>query len=354
MILNRSYSTIDSFPSPEPRIVSFKFNRTRWQTIVTAVLACLLTGVGCDPEPGSLRERERRFARLSAAYPTPDAQSGTFDSDELMEWASPDEQKLLYLNTPRMIRDYPWMGLLVLPFSSGPRPFCAATLIAPRYALTAAHCVLDMGEELIFGRAYIFSEEGQTVSVERAFIHPGFEAENYLNDIAVLRLDRALELKPVPLGSPPEQSDSRNRSLTIAPTRAAELYVENQMPTTEISWGSAALFLGWGRNVDGYYSARLRRADTSLAAHQECRAVYADSGIKITDQMICAGLRGDACSGDSGGPLLIVNERSQIRQIGIVSFGMGCGLAGYPGVYTRIDRYRDWIDAILNGTDNPR
>ncbi|MCB1322824.1 MAG: hypothetical protein KDK34_21375, partial [Leptospiraceae bacterium] len=84
------------------------------RTIVTALLlACLLTGVGCDPEPGSLRERERRFARLSAAYPTPDAPSGTFDSDELMEWASPDEQKLLYLNTPRMIRDYPWMGLLV-------------------------------------------------------------------------------------------------------------------------------------------------------------------------------------------------------------------------------------------------
>ncbi|XP_076643273.1 kallikrein-like enzyme LV-Ka [Halictus rubicundus] len=62
---------------------------------------------------------------------------------------------------------------------------------------------------------------------------------------------------------------------------------------------------------------------------------------------ICAGViegKKDACQGDSGGPLLCEDT-----QVGIVSWGRGCGRPGSPGVYTRLDVYLEWLnDTIQN------
>lgn len=59
----------------------------------------------------------------------------------------------------------------------------------------------------------------------------------------------------------------------------------------------------------------------------------------ITDNMFCAGMGGtDSCQGDSGGPAVINNEL-----VGVVSFGKGCAMAQYPGVYTKVRNYIDWI-----------
>lgn len=56
-----------------------------------------------------------------------------------------------------------------------------------------------------------------------------------------------------------------------------------------------------------------------------------------------------ACAGDSGGPLSCLDPVDNIRKVyGIVSWGYGCGLKGYPGVYARVSGGRDWIKDITS------
>lgn len=53
----------------------------------------------------------------------------------------------------------------------------------------------------------------------------------------------------------------------------------------------------------------------------------------------------DSCSGDSGGPLMqtFSSDKSQWYVEGVVSFGASCGREGWPGIYTRVSEYVDWI-----------
>lgn len=49
--------------------------------------------------------------------------------------------------------------------------------------------------------------------------------------------------------------------------------------------------------------------------------------------------------GDSGGPLV---DNDSGRQIGIVSWGRGCGRPGYPTVYASVASHYDWINANMS------
>ena len=81
--------------------------------------------------------------------------------------------------------------------------------------------------------------------------------------------------------------------------------------------------------------------------NSQCNNAYGGS---ITDAMICAGYPGvggkDACQGDSGGPF-VCNDNGKAIIAGVVSWGNGCALPNFPGVYARTTHVLDWIKSNM-------
>jgi len=81
----------------------------------------------------------------------------------------------------------------------------------------------------------------------------------------------------------------------------------------------------------------------------------------VDENMLCAWmLNTDACQGDSGGPLIYTSPSSSSNtpeedvQIGIVSWGLGCALEDFPGVYSRISEEMEWLTEQVCGlSDDP-
>lgn len=81
-----------------------------------------------------------------------------------------------------------------------------------------------------------------------------------------------------------------------------------------------------------------------------CNSVYQLQNVALGTKQLCAGgVKGyDSCRGDSGGPLMALDNSVRLNSyyylVGIVSFGPSpCGMADWPGVYSRIDQFVDWI-----------
>uniref|UniRef100_A0A672RP73 Zgc:165423 n=1 Tax=Sinocyclocheilus grahami TaxID=75366 RepID=A0A672RP73_SINGR len=103
---------------------------------------------------------------------------------------------------------------------------------------------------------------------------------------------------------------------------------------------------GWGNVNSGEDLPSpqiLQEVDVPVVGNSKCNCLYEES---ITDNMMCAGpLEGgkDSCQGDSGGPM-VIKQGSKWIQAGVVSFGEGCALPNFPGVYARVSKYQNWIN----------
>jgi hypothetical protein len=110
-----------------------------------------------------------------------------------------------------------------------------------------------------------------------------------------------------------------------------------------------AAVIGWGTTKTDGYPSILRTVDVPIVSDEQCRASY--GRLVIDAVMVCAGDPGggrDACSGDSGGPLL-ARDGPRWAQIGVVSWGYGCALPGLPGVYAETAALGDFLDPFLHG-----
>jgi hypothetical protein len=102
--------------------------------------------------------------------------------------------------------------------------------------------------------------------------------------------------------------------------------------------GKVAIVSGWGNTKESGEAANiLQKVNVRVIPQKDCERLHSPETIKTN--MFCAGSYGqDSCQGDSGGPIVFRG-----RQIGIVSWGNGCGRSNFPGVYTNVEKFRSWI-----------
>lgn len=287
---------------------------------------------------------------------------------------------------------WPWFAILMVQRRKSGKfsPECGATLIADRFIVTAAHCVLEQGKRQItksrirvrLGESNLKKQNDGEVDFDVAAIltHPKFERKTFKNDLALIKLERKAVF---------------NESISPA------CLPPSSHPGTKDYGkdGDTVWVLGYGQtSYKGRTSDRLRQADLKIVPQTKCYEAFVHLDVHITGEYLCASSESfedigasnseqyrelkeetsessphsssdtsivpegpvdgqtrkpkqqkDSCQGDSGGPMMIKDKDSGHWQLlGVVSFGFRCASAGFPGVYTRVSRYVDWIESNID------
>jgi secreted trypsin-like serine protease len=247
--------------------------------------------------------------------------------------ASAAAQPRVVGGSPTDVSHYPWQAALVYSGSrysgnDAQRQLCGAVLVAPRIALTAAHCIVNTDRDLLGGdldpndadlvlnETTLSNGDGEHHALQAIQVQPDYNPTANTNDVAYLVLATPSSQQPIKLVGPTETA-------LMAPS----------YPTEVSGYGVLDPSSSTGSNT-------LRAATVPIIGDSTCSGEYGSDF--VAGAMVCAGYVSggiDSCFGDSGGPLQAPAQGGVYRLAGLVSFGegpTGCADSGFPGVYSRV------------------
>ena len=225
------------------------------------------------------------------------------------------------------------------------RKVCVATLIDPRWALTAAHCVEETGLQghIDSQGEYIVQIAGTLQGIDHVAMHPDYQfrydKDNSARevDMALLRLAQPLAMpRPVPLY---RASDEQNQVATL------------------LGWG----YFGIGTTGIQRDDGRFRLAHNVVtAAAQRLRFMFDDPRLPGNAAVDLEGIPG---LGDSGSPALLQTPMGwqiagvAVGEVASRSAGESSseappaqGLYGAVGIYERVSSHIGWIESVILAT----
>jgi len=206
---------------------------------------------------------------------------------------------------------YPWVVSLQnrgqVVYGAAAAHFCTGSLIAPRWVLSAGHCLIDSGIEIVAKTRDLRIAKPVRRTVIGRVVHPLYQGEeSNLYDLALLYLNQGIFLSDYP------KIDSE----PLAPAEPVQTF-------------------GWGANRFGF-PARL----------QTLKMLSRESCINNNALLVCAekpNSRAVVCSGDSGGPL--INAAGNL--VGVTNFAgsepLRCWDRRVSSGFARTSFYADWI-----------
>lgn len=245
-----------------------------------------------------------------------------------------------YVDGDSEFGEYPWQVAILKKDPQESVYVCGGTLIDSLHVLTAAHCIKTYHEQDLRVRLgewdvnhdveFYPYVETDVVSV---VIHREFYAGTLYNDLAILRMDKPVDF---------------SRNPHVSPACLPDAFSDF---TGQRCWTT-----GWGKDAFGDYGKYqniLKEVDVPVISNRQCETQLQQTRLgydfKLHNGFLCAGGEEgkDACKGDGGGPLVCERAGSWYL-VGIVSWGVGCGQPGVPGVYVKVSHYLDWIRQITN------
>ncbi|XP_058150155.1 complement factor I isoform X2 [Dasypus novemcinctus] len=221
------------------------------------------------------------------------------------------------------LKEFPWQ----IAIKDDDKITCGGIYIGGCWILTAAHCVRVSKIHryqiwIALLNWFKPNSELKIQSVNRIIIHENYSGTTYQNDIALIEVKKR-----------PNQR---------------ECVLPHSIPAC-VPWspylfqpGDTCIVSGWGREKDNEKVYSLKWGEVKLIGN--CSKFYGKRYYE--KEMQCAGTKDgsiDACKGDSGGPLVCTDVNNVTYVWGIVSWGENCGKPEFPGVYTRVATYFDWI-----------
>lgn len=219
------------------------------------------------------------------------------------------------------------MTALVASAGSNDQTFCGAVAIAPRWLLTAAHCINSrspVAVDAIVGAARINNNQGHRLSVCAFHTPKRWDPETFRGDIALVELcDRHF-----------------HPTLRLA------------RPDSTVRLGANVTIAGWGIDAAGLASNQLQTRSLTTRSLAACGATPPQTLTMPARELVCTttddGALG-ACAADSGSPL-VSNRPGGPTVTGVVSWSYsqlatGCSAATF---HTRVAQFTTWIETTAN------